>query len=384
MKSKFQNQIMAMAGRSLCLAGRSIGGDDLADVVSKRLNQIAAASIDPTSRKAAVDLYLAAQHDKGKMRELCALRIEQTNNYILASTNFQRLFFNVITLQPEERPAVQNNTKQQVNVGYVGAEGGAKSVKILPQQVETLVDLRYLTSDPVDYLLRDIYAGDISQAAQATVDLGYDLSNQMDQLCFELLTASVANGGAFGSFTFTGNKASRVFLANSRINVDNLPTTNDITVPGTTGSTKFRYAVFAAIGKYGTQWAGAFSTGDLIPTGAVVVPGVDVYDLADEVTPSGSTNNDVAAQLLKEGPITVDYLGRRWTVIPDNTLESGTCYAQFNKRPGDVFLKPAFDDEFVETIRDKNKEVRRQQKVFGAYITSPRRLTAARFTYKTA
>jgi hypothetical protein len=382
MNKKFQQQIMALAGRSLCLAGRTVGGADLAEAVSNRLNQIASASADPASRKAAVDLYMAAQHDKNKLRELCGLRVEQTNNYILASTNFMRLFFNVVTLQPDERPVVQNNTKQQVTVGYVGAEGGAKSVKLLPQQVETLVDLRYLTSDPVNYRLRDIYAGDISQAAQATVDVGYDLSNQMDKLCYDLLTASVPNGGAFGTFTFTGNKASRVYLANSRINTANLPATNDVVVPGTTGSTKFRYGVFAAIGKYGAQWAGAFSDGDLVPTGTVVVPGGDVYDLADEVTPSGSTNNDVAAQLLKEGPITIDYLGRRWTVIPDNTLASGTCYAQFNKTAGDVFLKPAFDDEFVDTNRENNIESRRQQKVFGAYITSPRRLRVARFQYK--
>jgi hypothetical protein len=381
---QIQDKIIGLALRALCLNGLTVDRQSLATVVSEKLKAYAAAAVSADARKKAAELYNQALNDPAKMRELCGLRVEQTQNYILASNNFMRLFFDVVTLKDDERPIVQNNTKQEIRVGYIGSSGSPKTVKIIKDQVETMIDLKWVSSEKVDYRLTDIYNGDVSQAAQATVDIGFDMANKMDQLCYDLLTASVANGGAFGTFTFTGNKASRVYLANSRIKTSNLPASNDITVPGSTSSTKFRFAVLKAIAKYGSQFVGAFPDGDLVPTGLVVVPALDLWDLADEITPSGSTNNKTANQILERGPMEIDYAGKNWTLIPDNTIESGVCYPQFNKRVGEVFLKPGLDKEFVDTQVEKNIEFRSQKKVFGAYITNPHRLRAARFTYKTS
>jgi hypothetical protein len=51
----------------------------------------------------------------------------------------------------------------------------------------------------------------VAKAAMATLNIGYDLNNKIDELCYDLLNASLNSGGVFGAFTLTGTKASRVF-----------------------------------------------------------------------------------------------------------------------------------------------------------------------------
>ena len=378
-----KDQIKGMIERATILNGRTLDGKDLATAVGQRLKDSLAAMDDEAQNKASVKLHQEAMHDPDKRRELCRLRIQTTENYILASNNFFRLFFNVVSLADDEAPIIQNNTTQEIRVGYVGQEGSPECIKVLKPQAEQQVALALVSTDKVRYRLRDIYSGDISQSAIKTVHLAFDMANKLDALCYNLMTASVVNGGAFGTFTFTGNKASRIWLANSRILAANLPTTNDITVTGTTGSTKFRSAVFAAIGAYAAKFTGAFPGGDLFPTGEVLVPAGDIYDLADEILPTGSTSNPVADSLLTGGPIRLgSYLGRPWVLIPDNTIASGICYARYNKSAGTAFLKSSWDQEFVDTEPMKNEEARWQQKAFGAAIAGPNRLNVARFTYK--
>lgn len=386
MKTNLASQIRGLADRVRVLNGVMADGQPVQVDLSATLDEVAKGINDPAAVAEAVKLYKEAWQDPARMRELCALRVSQTSNYILPSTNFMQLFFNTETLGEADRPVVQNTTKQEIRVGYIGQEGGVQCIKVEPTYAETMIPLHYVSSDKVNYRLTDIYNGSIANAAQATIDIGFDLANKIDKLCYDLLTAVVASGGAFGTFTFTGNKASRVYVANSRINTANLPSTNDITVGTPSTSTKFSSAVMRAIGKYGAQWAGAFPDGDLVPTGNIVLPALDSWDLAEEILPTdaGGAANSVAEELIRNGPMVLNYSGKRWVMIPDNTLAKGVAYAQYNKRPGTVFTKPALDQEFVDTQREKNIEFRWQMRVHGAYIASPHRLRAARFTYALA
>jgi hypothetical protein len=79
-----------------------------------------------------------------------------------------------------------------------------------------------------------------------------------------------------------------------------------------------------------------------------------------------------------------DYMGIRWTLVPDVTLPRGVCYPVLNRPVGEVFYKPAFDEEFVNTDRRKNWETRSQQKVIQFAVPEPWRVNALRVTYSSA
>ena len=195
----------------------------------------------PNAAKAAV--IQAAWNDPAKMRQLCELRVEQVNNYIWASSNIAALFFRVQTLSKPDRPVVQNETKNQIKIGYIAQDGGPKSVKLENPQEETLIPLKYLWSDSYGYFLTDIYNGDISASALKTINISFDLQRKIDSLAFTLLTASLGSGGAFGTFTTTGTKVKRVYVPHGDIDTSNLPTTNDVVLSVNTSSTNLRMVV---------------------------------------------------------------------------------------------------------------------------------------------
>ena len=334
----------------------------------------------PNAAKAAV--IQAAWNDPAKMRQLCELRVEQVNNYIWASSNIAALFFRVQTLSKPDRPVVQNETKNQIKIGYIAQDGGPKSVKLENPQEETLIPLKYLWSDSYGYFLTDIYNGDISASALKTINISFDLQRKIDSLAFTLLTASLGSGGAFGTFTTTGTKVKRVYVPHGDIDTSNLPTTNDVVLSDNTSSTNLRMDVLRKAIRYCDQWANAFADGALRPTGKVLVPSSDADGILNEITPTGSTNNPIADAAMNSYT-SFSYAGVNWMLVPDNTLAPKTCYVQLNKPVGTIFAKPDLDEEYVETDRKKNWEERSQRKVVGFYITEPDRVRALRIKYRT-
>lgn len=329
----------------------------------------------------------AANGDRDARTQLCSIRVQTFNNYLLASQNKLSFFFNLQELQENETPYEQNETIQELRVSYVGADGQPPTTKIIKPQDEVRIPLHFLTSDEFEYSILDPYRGRIAEAAKATVMLAYDMKNAMEAKAFEMLNRTVANGGAYGDFVLTGKKSLRTYLGNSYINVANLPSTNDITVEGSTADTLFRYDVFREIAKYGEQWADAFPDGPLVPTGRVLIPSSETSDIARTITPSGSTSNEVADQLLEQGWATVDIHGRKYTLIADNTLTPGTCYAEYNRKPGNWYLKPSLDQEIVDDGKEmlkKNKESRLMRKLVGGSINGFTRIFTARFKYRTS
>ena len=319
-----------------------------------------------------------------KMQELCAIRVETVNNYILGNSNFLK-FFEMVSMADNERPVIQNETKQEIRIGYISDDGTPERTKVIKPQAETAIDLRYLVSDEVDYRITDIYNGNIAKTAQATFDIAYDLSMQTDKEAFTLFIASVANGGALGAFDLTNaNKANNVFVPHSRIKAGNLPPTNVLEAPGLSGASLFNFGCLDTVQRYANRWGQAFSDGPLVPSGEIIINSADAHEIAKGIVPSGSTSNKVADQLLEQGWAKVHYLGRDWMFTADATLDPDVhvAYPVFNKPVGKVFLKPGLDMDVVEQKPRQNKEVRYQQKVFGIYIPSPWRVRAASIKYR--
>lgn len=383
---ELQKRLNHLAKRATLLCGTRLNGDPMGASVSKALEDMAAAMTDPKRLAEAAEFRDKAGKDPKAQQVLQAIRLEQYNNYILASANVLSMFYENVELKNDEQPYVQNNTMQEIRVGYIGADGQPGTVKIVKPQQEVGIELHVLTTDEVRYRRVDPYRGSVAESALATIDLAYDMMQQREKLAFTLLTAPVASGGCFGAFTFTGNKANFPFVRHSRILPGNLPTSNDQTVPGTTNATSFRHACFKAALKYGKQWGNAFKAGPLVPTGRILLSSNgDGSDIADEITPTGQTSNRVADQLLEQGWAMTHYLGVDWTLIEDNTLAPGYCYVEFNRKPGRAYTKPGMDQEIVDTstgLLKQNLESRLNTSIFGLNINSANRAFALRLKYR--
>jgi hypothetical protein len=341
---------------------------------------------DPEKYKAGQALLAKANNreDMEARTRLNSIRIVQATNYILASQNIIPFFFDITVLAENERPAFINSTIQEVRVRYVSQDGSPPELKVIKPQAEVLIDLRLLSTPIITYMKMDIYKGNVVDSALQTLRLAYDMANQQEQLAKDLLLTGL------GSFLTTGPPHLRSYFPNSRIKTALLPTTNDITVPNSSSSgalSKFRFAVFKEAEKYSTQWGAFGEKGPLNPTGRILVPGGEASDLADEIVPSGSTSNPVADALLEDGWMVIDYLGRKWIVVSDNTLAPGACYVELGRKPAHAFLKPSMDREEVKDdyeTRLRNEEERYMQKVFGAYINETERMNFCRIRYNTS
>ena len=392
--TQLQDRIRRFGVRGVSLCGQTVDGKPLGATVKQYFDDLLVSITDPAAIEQGNKFRASAETDPAARRQLCGIRVETLNNYILATNNIASMFFELVNLADDERPVVQNTTDQEINVTFVGADGGIKSAKVVKEDDETLINLRYLTTDRVRYRRVDIYRGSITDAALKTLRMAYDIKNQIDGQCYSLLTDPTK--GAFGTFRFykdgvnppLAKRSQYVFLPNSRINVANLPTTNDITLASNSATTSFSYECIRAAVKYFAQWNGAFPEGDLSPTGRILIPGGDVADIGSEIVPSGTTNNPVANELLVSGFSRINYMGRDWNLESDNTLPPGSCLVEANRKPGRVYMKPSQDRDIVRGEEDyelalNNEEERWAQKVFGAYINSASRMNVLRINYRT-
>jgi hypothetical protein len=391
-KAQLQDRMKMFGRRSLHLCGLTPDGKAIGPQVKEFFDKLLESTNDPEKIRQRNEFLARAEKDPVAKMQLCAIRVDTINNYVLATINIMAMFFEVINLADDERPVIQYTTDQEILVSYIGADGGLNSKKVVKDDDEVLVNMHYLTTERLRYRRVDIYRGTIVDAALKTLRMAYDLKNQMDAKCYSLLTDPVL--GAFGAFRYYGDggaalahKSDYTFVPNSRINILNLPPTNDIALSDNTANTSMRYPVLKAAKKYANQWQGAFPEGDLMLTGRILIPGADAADIADEIVPSGNTNNRVADDLLEKGWVRINYLGDEYELINDNTLAPGSCLVELNRKPGRTYFKPSLDREVVRgedvyELQINNEEERWAQKPFGAYITTATRMNILRIKYR--
>jgi hypothetical protein len=245
-------------------------------------------------RQAAVFREALEDQTGRKQQALNALRVTTVDNYIRAKSNWA-LFFRPVTLADDESPVFRHTYRNEVTIRYLGEDGSVQTVRAVAAQKLVYPDLRLLSSERVGYPVRDIYNGDISVAAQRTVDIGFDLAAKVDAECKRMLD------GGFAAFTTTGEKLDRTYVKNTRLVAANLPTTNDLALADNGPNTKFRLECLTAALRYCAQWTGLFPDGDLAPTGVVIVPSIDAADIADQFSPTGNYSSEVSNQVLAGG-----------------------------------------------------------------------------------
>lgn len=405
---ELQGRLKIFAARAKHLCGVMPNGKPLGAAVSEFFSNMLSGTSDPEQIRQRSEFLTKAESDPLARVQLCGIRVETISNYLLANVNIIPMFFEIVNLGDDERPVFQNTTDQEVRVSYVGFDGGLKSAKVVKDDDEMLITMKMVTTERLRYRRVDIYRGTIVDAAVKTLRMGYDLANQMDKLAFTLLTDPTL--GAFGAFNYpsadgtfpaAGAQPARndgratasttgvdyTWVPNSRINPANLPTTNDIVAPDNNANTSFRFSLLKLAKKYEGMWQGAFPQGPLMLTGRILIPGADAADIADEIVPSGNTNNRVADNLLETGYTRINYLGRDWDIITDNTLTPGSLYCELNRKPGRAYYKPSMDREMVRgeevyELSINNEEERWAQKPFGIYINNACRMNVLRIKYR--
>jgi hypothetical protein len=389
MKPSLRLALAAMQGRCLALNGLTASRDALIHN-GQSLDKVFEAALKPQpedARKKLIALMERARNkDEEAVTELNALRSQTIDLYVRAMSNFIA-FFEPVNLDPDEQVKWTNTFRNPVGVRYVGQDGGPRQVKAVKAQKHTFIDMREIETDEVGYQIRDINLGtDIGAAAQATVDLGWDMSNKVDKEAFTLLTTGQSQSamGIYGPFKLTGAKLDRTWIPNDRIIAANLPDTNHLVLEdngaGAGQSNRFRFAVCRAIVKYCERWGNVWGT-PIRPTGIIMVPSIDCTDLAEEIEPTSLIFPNQVAENVLQNYSQFTYLGIKWTLVPDVTLTQGLCYPVLNRPIGQVYYKPSMDEEIVETNRRKNWETRVQKKVINFTIPEPWRVNALRVVY---
>lgn len=348
------------------------------------LRQLATLTPDP---KEQAKIIQAAWDDKtgNLQRQLSSVRIEQVGNFIVAESNFLSMYFEVVTLGETEEPYIYNDTANEIRIASVGEDGKPDQVRVLKPESKFTIGLEFIASQIVKYKTVDLYKGNVADVAKKTFDIARDLTFKLDRVFFNLLNASLADGGAFGAFSYENDNPApekRIYLPHSGIKTVHLPTTNDLDVHVASNG-RFNIEVLKAIIKYQDQWANVAPGGRFMADGTIVVPSSDIIQIAEDATPNSNTiENRMQEEINLNGYTSVKYLGKTWTFVADVTIDPGTCYPRMSLLPGRAFFKPSFDREFVDLNLVENWESRWQRKVYGAHIISQYRPRALRVTYK--
>jgi len=376
---ELKNRLLLFARRAKSLTGTGLDENGqvcsapLGDSVSAFLENLANNLNDPKAIAARNEFLDKVEREPEAKKQFCALQLKTYNNYLLAEMRWINYFFNITTLPDDGRPMVQNH-----------------------YDTEVALPLRVLTTPKMKYKVNDLYRGNIVDQAVKSLTIARDLANKMEAEAKAVLLSTL------GVFTFTGPKANWPFVANSFIDIGNLPTTNQITCVGAHGVVGgFDYPVLDEIINFAKLLDAVRlpGSGDFRPTGRIRIPSTHIRNFgtfaAGSNVPGSASVAAAAPSKPQEGVIEdgawggVTYKGINWVFEPDATLDPSVnkCYPEFTIKPGEVFLKPSQDREVIRTgdndyqLFQDNQEERWMKKVFSAYVNSAMRIYFAEFIY---
>ena len=399
---ELKNRLLLFARRAKSLTGTGLDENGqvcsapLGDSVSAFLETLANNLNDPKAIAARNEFLDKVEREPEAKRQFCALQLKTYNNYLLAEMRWINYFFNITTLPDDGRPMVQNHYDKEIKCYYVGGDGRPKDMKLVFDDTEVALPLRVLTTPKMKYKVNDLYRGNIVDQAVKSLTIARDLANKMEAEAKAVLLSTL------GVFTFTGPKANWPFVANSFIDIGNLPTTNQITCAGAHGvAGGFDYPVLDEIINFAKLLDAVRlpGSGDFRPTGRIRIPSTHIRNFgtfaAGSNVPGSASVAAAAPSKPQEGVIEdgawggVTYKGINWVFEPDATLDPSVnkCYPEFTIKPGEVFLKPSQDREVIRTgdndyqLFQDNQEERWMKKVFSAYVNSAMRIYFAEFIY---
>lgn len=327
--------------------------DNIAQLfVAMRQNQFEGPNAEANRNEYRSLVQRARDGDALAKAEVTSIRVTRTNNFIRAKSNVMS-FFETETLGPAEIPYIENHSMGEITVSYIGQDGQARLTQGVKYQQQTQIELTIVSSGDFEYTLKDMFRGTVADENKALVDIAWDIDRKIEKLTWPFLQAQI------GAFNLSGAKAGQTWVAHSAINVNNLPTSNLLVIPGNTPTSPFRKECFDAILAY------CASFGDSLPDGqgqinpvAIYIPSSESMGWLPQVTLT-TFGNFVTEQIFQTGYL-FDYGGRKWVIIPDVTLDPnlGLAYVRTTVPVGIFFEKPFMDD----VIEDNSTALRKQNK----------------------
>lgn len=309
--------------------------------------------------------------DRVAMQQLNAFRVINISNFLMPASNAMA-FFETERLEEADTPMIENDTRQEIRVRFVGGDGGLQMTQFIKEKAYEHIPLRWIASDIVEYPLVDINKGVVADSAKAQVDIAFDMAMKIDKELWKLVKSLV------GNFVLTGPKNKRTYVPHSSVNAANLPTTNLINLSTNGANTKFRLDAIKAALAYCAQWGNnTFSDGDLAPE-TFYIPSKHVSDFLDEVSAS-STDNEITRQIFSSGYV-LNLAGKTFNIVGDSTLDPAEkmAYVRTNKPIGYVFEKPSLDEviprngELTFDEQHQNKGRMAVRKPFAAASPTPK------------
>jgi hypothetical protein len=302
---------------------------------------------------------IAASRGDREAMEIHAANVEIVTENVLLATAGWLSFFEERQLGETDIPVINSEIGMEMTIDTIGQDGGNLTIRAQRENTQAFVPLNMRASRWIEYPLVDVYKGSqVKELALSQFDVGRDRAYKTDSLLASYLIAGGTNSRLTATFTTTGPKLARDYVAHSRVNVDNLPAGNLITLSGNTTTSLFRKEVFDKIIAYSRSWGdGIFNDGDIMPV-EIRVPSKDVTNFLEQVTIT-SQSNMIVDQVFQGGMI-MSYGGYKWIIIGDNTLRpnDGMAYVRCNKPIGVYFTKPSL----AKAIVDESASLQQQNK----------------------
>jgi hypothetical protein len=338
---------------------------------------------DPEKEKAANQkmgelIKLAHDGDVAAKADLARIRVVTVDNFVLATTN-PITFFDTVNLADDEIPYIENTSRQEISVDYLGQDGRARKTQGVKYQEQAQIALHQISTEEFEYQLIDIYKGTVKDAQLANIDMARDIEQKLNKLMWPFVRSAI------GPFNLTGAKSGRVYVPHSIVNVKNLPTTNLLTPADNTPTTLFRKSCMDVVLKYAASWGDVL--GQTLKPAAVYIPSSEVMGFLEQITLTSQPNSKV--EEIFEYGFVLTYGGARWQFIPDATLDpdAGIAYVKFNKPIGQFFRKQGLDKVFEDETIDMQKQNKgsvSMSKVIGFGLPITWRLNIAAVQYHDA
>lgn len=288
-------------------------------------------------------LIRASATDRIANKEMAAYRQFVLLNEVIAS-KFAFGAFQQVTLGADELPIiVKPKKKQYFNVRYMGNDGQARRDQWQDSRSATLLEMRRLSTDKIEYPLFDIQTGRIEVQNEINAQLKWDMDFKLDVLAQAQLDANITASGLRSLLSL-----------HPLIIAANVPDKNylDLTGTGTAGVfdiTKLKMILehIASWGVDGITPDGGFTIQSIIISPQNMRDQWDFVDLVSGFTGGAYQPDNVVPEMVREQIFNTGVMnqawGYSWNTIPNARLDKGRLYVFSNKPVGWFFTKPEFD-----------------------------------------
>jgi hypothetical protein len=128
--------------------------------------------------------------DRVAQSEMQEIRIWSVQNFLVAGLNYGS-FFEVLNLEKGDVPYIENTTRQEAMVSFVGQDGGEVRWQAFVNWTNTQIPAFWLTSNDFEYPLVDEYTGEVADRSKSNVDIAFDLNMKLDAILFGYLQALI-------------------------------------------------------------------------------------------------------------------------------------------------------------------------------------------------